>query len=55
MEVEIPVGSIAKLVSSESTTNIQINREAVTNQTDTLSLKSGKYLIEYFHFLLETR
>ncbi|SFS76489.1 alpha-L-rhamnosidase [Porphyromonadaceae bacterium NLAE-zl-C104] len=48
MDVEVPVGSVAKLVSPKPTTGIQINKEVVTNQTDTLSLESGKYFIEYF-------
>jgi alpha-L-rhamnosidase len=47
MEVEIPVGSIGKPVSPKSISGIQINGKAIYNPTDTLSLESGKYFIEY--------
>ncbi len=47
MEVEVPIGSIAKLVSPEGTINTRINRENTGVRNDTLSLKSGKYLIEF--------
>jgi alpha-L-rhamnosidase len=44
MEVEVPVGSIAKLISPESAISTRINQEVITDQSDTISLKSGKYL-----------
>jgi len=47
MGVEIPVGSIAKLIPPESATSIRVNQEAITDQSDTLSLGSGKYFVEY--------
>ncbi len=47
MEVEVPVGSIAKLISPESAISTRINQEVITDQSDTISLKSGKYFIEY--------
>lgn len=48
MEIEIPVSSQAKLIPPKSTTSIQLNHGEITNQTDTLFLKSGKYIVEYF-------
>jgi alpha-L-rhamnosidase len=47
MEVEVPVGSIAKLISPESAISTRINQEVITDQSDTISLKSGKYFVEY--------
>ncbi|WP_313381551.1 family 78 glycoside hydrolase catalytic domain [Proteiniphilum saccharofermentans] len=47
MEVEVPVGSIAKLISPQSAISTRINQEVITDQSDTISLKSGKYFVEY--------
>lgn len=47
MEVDVPVGSMAKLISPKSTISTQINQRVITEQTDTFSLISGKYFVEY--------
>lgn len=47
MEVEIPVGSIAKLNYPKNTTEIRINSDLVKTSGIQLELQSGKHSIEY--------
>ena len=45
MEVEVSVGSIAELISPESAISARTNHEVITDQSDTVSLKSGKHFV----------
>ncbi|HTN68432.1 MAG TPA: family 78 glycoside hydrolase catalytic domain [Dysgonamonadaceae bacterium] len=46
MEIEVPVGSTAKLCRPKGTSAVKINHETVTSN-DTIPLQSGKYFVEY--------
>lgn len=48
MEVEIPVGSIARLTPPEGTTATHIDNEVIPVSNDAFRLNSGKYFVEYF-------
>ncbi|WP_286861218.1 hypothetical protein [Proteiniphilum sp. UBA5510] len=47
MEVEIPVGSIAKVKCPVSGKEIKINHQLHSTQDGSVELQSGKYSIEY--------
>ena len=47
MEVEVPIGSIARLSLPEGTSAIHIDNEVVPISKDVVRLKSGKYFVEY--------
>lgn len=47
LDVEVPVGSTAKLTPPGSVINVLVNQETIQKQNDTISLESGKYRIEY--------
>ena len=47
MEVEVPVGSTARLIPPKGTTAIQVDNEAIAVSNDPLLLSSGKYFVEY--------
>jgi alpha-L-rhamnosidase len=46
MEIEVPVGSTAKLCRPERAVAVEINHETVM-ATDTIPLQSGKYFVEF--------
>ncbi len=46
MEIEVPVGSTAELISPISASNIIVNHNAVTSQDGKIILGSGKYFVE---------
>ncbi|MDY9918468.1 MAG: family 78 glycoside hydrolase catalytic domain [Proteiniphilum sp.] len=47
MEVEVPVGSTARLTLPKGTTAIHINNEVMPASNDTIRLISGKHFVEY--------
>lgn len=47
MEVNVPVGSVARIIPRKGTTAINLNGEQMEGQNDPFELKSGKYLITF--------